>query len=524
MTRQNLSLAIIAMVNDQPAIKTTATAASTNESTSPSGSLPKSFLTTINNGYEACPRPTVENEDGNMSEQSIPQTYGPRYNWTESQKSLALESFFFPYVICQIPGARLAERIGPYWVLMFATTGSSVMSLLSPLAAPMPYMFALVRILMGISQATLYPALYVLYMKWLPPSDRSRQLPLLGVGAYLGSIIASSSTGWFTASKSFGWEYAFYMPGSVCLIWSILWLFLGSSEPKHHRFISYEEVDYIESHIEAKRSDLDPSRSISWPKVLRSQHVWILVVATVTSGWSFCIVLLLLPTYLNNILHVPPVENGMINSVIYALYCICSPIVGIVSTRMIETRPFGITRLSIRKLFESVALVGQVISFIAIPMLECEKTAITLVIFMTIICFSFHNGGEVQLATEISVEFAGTIYAIGNSLGSTTGFLVPRVKTWIVTDSYDRWQWSLYFYFTSAISAIGGILFVLFARNDLQDYSKDVSQSQFDIYRSESIIRQRDVNTDFEPQEQEQIFSKQKRKSSSINRQSIDNP
>lgn len=485
ISRQNLSIAIVAMVKDKNKTEISNQTQANIHNISNGDDINKNQTqsTSISN-LETCPAPTILDADGN--EISAPEiiSYGPKYEWEESQKSFIFQAFFWTYVICQIPAARFAEIVGAKWILVTATVGSSVLSLISPWAASIhPYALALVRAYMGVCQTALYPACYVLYTRWLPPAERSQAIPVLGAGAYIGSIITSTATGYFSEQKSLGWEYAFYFPSVVCAIWAILWIFLGTSEPKQHWLISVEEIDYIESKMEVKRTSFQQSKKdISWMKILTSQHIWAMATAFLASNWAFTITLIYIPSYLNYILLIPPFKNGVINSIIYILFCISSPIVGVISAFMIQTRPFGLTNLQIRKIFQSIAVFSQAICFILLPFIGCNTNFVLVILYTQIVLYSFVNGGEVQVPAELSLDFAGTIYAIGNCVGSSTGILVPEVHKLIVKNHHDRGDWNTYFYFAAVVTTLGGLVFLIFGKNDLQDFSKDVGESQVDIY------------------------------------------
>jgi len=431
-------------------------------------------------------------DDLTVDGQSSIKSYGPKYPWKPEQKQWIFSAFFWTYVVFQIPAARLAERFGPKWILLTAALGTSLLSFASPWAASLHvYALALVRALMGICQAAAYPACFVLYAKWLPPVERSLAIPILAVGAYIGSIITSSLTGYFSEQEQFGWPYAFYTPGVLCAIWFVLWLLFGANEPSQHKSISLEEISYIESKLERSTgaAGLTGSKlAISWVKLAKSQSIWAMVVGFFASNWSFSVVLMLIPSYLNDILHIPPFKNGLINSTIYALFCIASPIVGSCSTLMIETRAFGLSRLNIRKMFQCVALFGQAACFLALPFIGCDKFWVLGILFLQIILFSFTNGGEVHLATELSVDFSGTIYAIANCVGSSTGVIVPSLFAFVVKNGHNFEQWSIFFYIAAAISAFGGLVFLIFAQNHLQDFSKNVGESRINICHETSTI------------------------------------
>lgn len=473
MSRQNLSIALVSMVIDDSEYATSGT------ESNPMPDVNRS-------SYEAA---TGIRNDSDLSEPSSPIdsnqsqrrgiSYGPKYNWTRSEKSIIFETFFWTYVVFQIPAARLAEVVGAKWVLGIAGMGSALISFLSPWVASINvYLLALVRALMGVAQTALYPACYVIYTRWLPPTERSQALPVLGAGSYIGSIITSTATGYFSEQPSLGWEYAFYMPGVVCTIWALLWALLTSSEPREHQFISLDELEYIESKMEVKRADNESKKSPDWHKILTSRQVIAMVISYFASNWAFSITLLLIPSYLSYVLGMSPLKNGLLNSMIYIIFCISSPIVGAVSTLMIRKSTFGLSSRQVRKLFQMTALFGQTFCFMALTFVGGSHDDLVLIIlFAQTILYSFTSGGEVQLPSEISVEFTGTIYALGNCVGSSTGFIVPRAYSLIVSQPHERSQWNVYFYLTALITLLGGLVFMIFGSNDREDFAKKEANS-----------------------------------------------
>ena len=101
--RVNLSVAIVAMVNN--------TAIATNTSRTDNAS---------------CPAP------GNSSYPPAPD--GP-FSWGPREQGWLLGAFFFGYVVTQLPGGRLAEKYGGKTLYGGGVLVTSVLTLLTPLAA-----------------------------------------------------------------------------------------------------------------------------------------------------------------------------------------------------------------------------------------------------------------------------------------------------------------------------------------------------------------------------------------------------
>jgi ACS family sodium-dependent inorganic phosphate cotransporter len=68
-----------------------------------------------------------------------PSHNSPRFDWDEAQKQLILGSFFWGYVLTELPGGRLAELIGGHRVFGHSMFWASVITLITPVTAHMGY-------------------------------------------------------------------------------------------------------------------------------------------------------------------------------------------------------------------------------------------------------------------------------------------------------------------------------------------------------------------------------------------------
>lgn len=75
------------------------------------------------------------------------------YDWDSATQGWILGSFFYGYILTQIPGGYLAGRYGPKWLMGFGILGTVVFTLLTPAAADLGagYLIA-VRVLEGIGE------------------------------------------------------------------------------------------------------------------------------------------------------------------------------------------------------------------------------------------------------------------------------------------------------------------------------------------------------------------------------------
>ncbi|OAF66386.1 hypothetical protein A3Q56_05892, partial [Intoshia linei] len=84
-------------------------------------------------------------------------------------------SFFFGYIITQIPGGYMSTRYPSNIVFGYAIGLSCLLNLIVPFAFKINYIcLILVRILQGLIEGVTYPACHGLWRYWAPPFEHSR--------------------------------------------------------------------------------------------------------------------------------------------------------------------------------------------------------------------------------------------------------------------------------------------------------------------------------------------------------------
>lgn len=98
-----------------------------------------------------------------------------RFNWDSYQTNFVLGSFFWGYVLTELPGGRLAELIGGRRVFGHSMLWASVLTLVTPLAAHLSYvMLIVVRVALGFMLGASWPAIHPVAAVWIPPMERSK--------------------------------------------------------------------------------------------------------------------------------------------------------------------------------------------------------------------------------------------------------------------------------------------------------------------------------------------------------------
>ena len=82
---------------------------------------------------------------------------GKKYAWDADTQGWILGSFFYGYIITQIPGGYFARQVGGKLLLGFGILGTAVFTLFTPLAADWGVGFLIaVRALEGLGEVTFF--------------------------------------------------------------------------------------------------------------------------------------------------------------------------------------------------------------------------------------------------------------------------------------------------------------------------------------------------------------------------------
>ncbi|XP_054158499.1 putative inorganic phosphate cotransporter [Oppia nitens] len=466
LCRVNLSIAIVAM-------------SKYNKSSSNNSSKHDSSSSTS----DAC-NIFDDHGDNNNNNTNNQQNHHGEFDWSESTQSQILGAFFYGYLVFQIVGGRLAELFGAKWLCAAGMAVSLMINAMTPLIARTQIYWLLVasRVVLGMFQAFIFPALYALCSKWAPDHERSTFLSFLSIGSNVGTIATNALSG-YLAEHGFagGWPSVFYVSAIICSAWLLIWTVFIRSDPRDQPCITHRELQYIESNIDAiaaaDAGDGDGSKlkklPVPWLAIFRSKPIWSIIIVKWCMCWNYQLLLSKLPSYLKTVFKYPIEQNGFINSMVYVVLTISILLSGLVADFIVRKKLISKTLL--RKIFESLAAFVSAICLAAIPWAQCNNTIVIALIMIGMIFFGTQAGGDIAIVSDMTNNFTATVFAIANTIAFTCGFITPLVIGYIVEASpgQPRRQWSYIFYMSAAISVLGGIVFLVFGSADRQPWDRD---------------------------------------------------
>lgn len=411
---------------------------------------------------------------GERNASDVPGTHrGGEFNWDTTVQGFILGGFFWGYLVSQIPAGWLATRFGGKRVFGWSIFIATICTMLTPIGANTDYRLLIVlRVIVGMCNGTVFPAMHALFGHWSPPLERSKLTALTYSGTQAG-IVITFPLGAYLCQNGFGggWPSIFYVCGMASFLWFVLWMFFVSDSPVEHKRISHEEKEYIiaslvESAHKKNRKDL----KVPWMAIIKSMPSNAIIVSNITSDWGGYTLLSYIPTYMNDVFKLNLTSNGILSALPYIAFWAMINVAGWVAD-FVRVRQLMSTTLT-RKVFDAFGKIVPAVLMIALGYVECSATALAVVLLVLSVGLSgFQYSGFIVNHVDIAPAYAGILFGISNALSAIGGFVSPIIVGEITKEAQTRTEWQIVFYMSAGIYIFGAIFYVIFASGDLQPWA-----------------------------------------------------
>lgn len=424
------------------------------------------------------------------NQQSAQKPNAATYDWSPTTQGLILGSFFYGYVVLQVPSGRIAEVLGGKWIVAIAILGSGVINLLTPFITGSIPLLTTSRVILGLIQGGVYPACFSLVVNWMPPDRRSLGFGLVNVGGNLGSVFACAITGFL--SQNYGWPYSFFVIGSMAVSWTLLcWVTWIRSHPDQEEIEESTNIlkgkkvppspvpsETSMDHLNSRSSSTSQINSITktprvpWMKILSNRAVISAGLSRFVGTFGYLTLQTKLPAYLEDVLHESVAENGLSNSFLFLATATTMAVSPCLSEIVISRG--WLSRSTTRKVFSGTAQYGLMMCLLSVPFMGCSVNNTVALLVLGMFLYGLITGGDVIIPAEVSTNFPATIYASINMFSNFAGVLSPLLVGAILegaetgVDLKTHWNWV--FYMTAGVVAFGTTTFVLFGSSERQDF------------------------------------------------------
>lgn len=410
---------------------------------------------------------------GRVEDNSTEDAMDGPFNWSKNIQGQILGSFFYGYVVSQIPGGLLAQQFGGKWVLGGSVTLFTIATLITPLAARIHVGFLIfVRVICGIGSGALFPAMHTMWGVWAPPLERTTLCGISYAGSMMGNVIALPMSGLLCKyGFSERWDSIFYVIGLSSIIILVLWCFLTSNSPDSHPRISERERNYITEELRKEGASQSTDLStVPWKSFFKSKAVWALIFANFTTDWGLYTYLTNIPTFYKEVLFFDISSNGFFSALPFLGLWAVMNFVPMLADKLQSSRV--LTTIATRKMFNTLGLIGPAILLIALSFVDCTQTAVAVTLLVAAVSVSgFVFSGYLVNHMDIAPQYAGALMGLANGIAACSGFIAPNVAAAITVD-HSRESWQKVFFIAAGVYFIGALLFLFLASAEIQPWAR----------------------------------------------------
>ncbi|GAB6024780.1 hypothetical protein CHUAL_009906 [Chamberlinius hualienensis] len=393
------------------------------------------------------------------------------FEWEKSLQGYLLGSFFYGYIITQVPSGWLADRFGGKRVLAIGLGTVSVLTLLLPEAARLnPYAMLAVRVLQGMFGAVSFPGIHSVVGNWAPPTEVGLLMAIAYSGMYGGTLLTFPICG-LLCKYGFagGWPSVFYVTGIMGLVYVFSMFFLVYDGYEKHPRISQSERRYLEKNL-IGHHESGSGVSVPWKELLRSTPVWAITISHFCANFGLYFLVINLPLFMKEVLKFDIKQNGLLSSLPY----ICSLLVNLFAGKLTDylRRQGKLTLTIIRRIFNTIGLILPAICMLSITFMDCTQRYMVVAAIVAVQGLSgfAYSGGFFYNHVDLSPRHAGILMGFTNMFGTIPGIVAPLLVG-LLTPKGTQEEWNVLFYIGTTIYVVGAIVYAMFASGERQPWS-----------------------------------------------------
>ncbi|XP_070191593.1 sialin-like [Littorina saxatilis] len=404
-------------------------------------------------------------DDTNKQTRSL----GSEFRWSSSFEGHVLVAYYYGFLLTIMIAGYVDRSLGSVRTIAVGMAGGGVVNLLTPLLTRQhPYLLVTLRVLAGCANGLIDPAMHTLWSNWAPVSERGQLTAVEYAGNGFGGIMT------FLVSALLckipvdrGWPFVFYFYGVVSLLFTLLWLLLARNSPETHPAITKTELSFI---ITGRSKLSDTKTKTPWLKIMSSGAVWAIIVAHASFSWVYSWILAYLPMYMKDVLHYTVAQNGVLSSLPFLGKLVMGILAGYLADMLLRRR-FSIAL--VRKSFQMAGSIGCALPLLVISFLSHKERVLAVALLITSVSLQNLTGVAYRInSLDIAPRYAGFLMSLTSTIACALTLTAPYVTSALLVNK-TREEWQTVLYIVTAVSVLGGVVFLACAKGDVQAWAVD---------------------------------------------------
>ena len=179
---------------------------------------------------------------------------------SDSRAAFLGSLFFLGYFLFQVPGAAYARRKSAGRLVFIALLSWGTLAALTGIIRQF-WLLALDRLLLGVAESLILPAMLILLTNWFTRAERSRANTILILGNPVTMLWMSAATGYLI--KFVGWQMTFVIEGIPSVLWAFVWLTVVRDRPHNVPWLPEECCDHLNRQLDTEQQTLPRMSNLS---------------------------------------------------------------------------------------------------------------------------------------------------------------------------------------------------------------------------------------------------------------------
>lgn len=348
------------------------------------------------------------------------------FHLSNTQVGLVFSAFAYPYLIFQVIGGWVGDRIGPRRTLTICSLVWAGATVLSGLSTGLVSLLV-ARVLLGLGEGATFPTATRAMSNWTATNRRGFAQGITHAFSRIGNAITPPIVTWLMVTLS--WRGSFIVLGLFSFVWALIWGWYFRDNPRDHAKITAQELDTLPTFVGVKETPAVP-----WlPLVKRMLPVTLVYFCY---GWTLWLFLTWIPQYFLHNYHM-----NLKNSAVFASGVFFAGVVG--DTLGGRITDWLLTRTGSRTKARSYMVVvcnlGALASLLPILFVH-DSTIAAIALSSGFFCAELTIGPMWAIPMDIAPKYSGTASGFMNMGSALAAILSPVVSGWII-DVTGNWDW-----------------------------------------------------------------------------------
>jgi MFS family permease len=366
----------------------------------------------------------------------------PRYGVAKETMGWVYSAFLLVYALFMTPGGWFIDRFGTRLALAVMGFGSALFGALTGSAVLfgaglMVPALIVIRGLMGLCSAPVYPACGRVASRWLPYPQRALANGMVTCAAPVG--IAFTFVGFGALMDWVDWPWAFAITGGVTALLALAWTAWATDTPAQHPAVNTGELRLIEQDEPAwtKRSGAEPVKPAgAWTVLFRNRSLMLLTVSYGAVNYFEYLFTFWMHHYFDDVLNLGKVESRNYAGVVNLTEAAGMVLGGWLSDRLLRRHGYRRGR-AIVPVFGMIASAA----FLGVGLYATQPGWIVFWFSLATCAIGMCEGPFWATAIDVGGSRGGTSAGLCNTGGNVGGLVAPIVTPWVGT--HFGWQWGI---------------------------------------------------------------------------------